>query len=757
LNLKQFLDFLKQDQHFASCITGAITDPAREAIYKSFPQNLDPSIIHSLKESGITKLYSHQAEAVSEALNGNHTVTVTPTASGKSLTYILPIFQKKITNPSSRALLLFPTKALAQDQEFSINKFNKTLKTNYKIYTFDGDTPASARKKIREAGDFVISNPDMLHAGILPHHTTWIKLFENLEFIVIDELHTYRGIFGSHVANLLRRLLRLCDFYGSKPQFLTCSATILNPKEHAEKLTGKTFTLIENNGAPRGERHVILYNPPVVNSELGIRASSIKEAARLGSYLIKNKISTILFCRSRTRVEVLLTYLKEMTGPLSTKIRSYRGGYLPSERRKIEQELRDGTVTGVVSTNALELGVDIGALDVSVTVGFPGSFSSLHQQFGRAGRRGETSLSAVIATSDGLDQYLISHPEYLFSMNPESAIMNPYNYYVITDHLKCASFELPFRDGELFADYKNTKDLLDELVHSSLLTKSGNQYHWMSDVYPANTFGLRTGARENFVIVDITVSGNEKVIGELDLFAVPTMLHRHAIYIHQGVTYYVEQLLWDDRQARVRKIETDYYTDAEDKVDVSPLTVDETRDLPTMSFFCGEMNVRTKAVLFKKIKLGTHDNIGWGEIDTPEIEMHTQGGWILFHEENEMRKSMQDSEFGAALNAASYAISIIAPLFVLCDPGDIRIRSELRSSSFKKPVIYFFDRIPGGVELSYCLMSNLKGISENSWNMIQSCACQNGCPSCIGLPDEEFPTKARAINLLKGISHIQDT
>ncbi|MBI3396052.1 MAG: DEAD/DEAH box helicase, partial [Spirochaetia bacterium] len=405
----------------------------------------------------------------------------------------MPIFQRKLENPHSRALLLFPTKALSQDQLSSITGFNDRAETGYKVYTFDGDTPTSVRRRIQEAGDFVVSNPDMLHAGILPHHTNWIKLFENLEFVVLDELHTYRGVFGSHVANVIRRLLRICEFYGSKPQFLAASATIANPKEHAERLVGRPFTLIEKNGAPRGAKHVIFYNPPVVNQALGIRASSLRETASLGAYLLKNNISTIFFCRSRVRVELLYTYLKERCPEVAHRIRAYRGGYLPNERRAIEKDLREGNALAVVSTNALELGVDIGLLDVSVSLGYPGSISSLMQQFGRAGRRSKESISILMATSDGTDQFLVTHPEYFLERSPEQAILNPDNLMIASDHIKCAAFEIPFKNDESLGSFPATQEVLGHLAGTGVLNQAGSKFHWMSDVYPANTFSLRSG------------------------------------------------------------------------------------------------------------------------------------------------------------------------------------------------------------------------------------------------------------------------
>lgn len=744
MNLPQFLDFLRGDPQFGACITSVHTIPASEASFGPIPPGLHPTIVDALAKAGIDKLYSHQTDAVAASLRGENVVTVTPTASGKSLTYVLPVFQRKLTNPMSRSLLLFPTKALSQDQLSSINGFNETSRTGYKIYTFDGDTPGSIRRRIMEAGDFVVTNPDMLHAGILPHHTNWIKLFENLEFVVIDELHTYRGVFGSHVANVLRRLHRICEFYGSKPQFMAASATIANPKEHAEKLVGRPFTLVDKNGAPRGAKHIIFYNPPVVNAALGIRASSLKETAALGSYLLKNNISTIFFCRSRVRVELLFTYLKERCPELANRIRSYRGGYLPNERRAIEADLREGRALAVVSTNALELGVDIGMLDVSVSLGYPGSVSSLLQQFGRAGRRSKESISILMATSEGTDQYLVSNPAYFFERNPEQAIQNPDNLLIASDHIKCSAFEIPFKKGEAFGRYPATQEILTHLDTKGVLHLSADRYHWMSDVYPANTFSLRSGPRQNFAIIDITDPGKEEVIGEIDYFSAPTMIHKDAIYLHQGRQYYVEDLLWDDLQARVRRINVDYYTDAQDKVDISILEEDPAPDRGGLLLRKGELSLRVKAVMFKKIKLETHDNLGWGDIHTPEIEMHTQAGWVLLPSDHELRKGIPDRELGATLAGAAHALGVVSPLFILCDPRDIRFRSEVRSPAFQLPGIYFYDSFPGGLELSFRVLENLPVLAMSAVDMIERCACEHGCPSCVGLPDPEVPVKMHA-------------
>jgi len=632
MNISQLAPYLKENEEFMKNVTIWVTNDAKEGRYEPFPDTIDPRLAAYYKGRGITELYLHQKRSYDSVTAKKNTVVVTPTASGKTLCYNLPVIDHMLKNEKARALYLFPTKALAQDQMAEIAALVDAIGCDIRTFTFDGDTPATARKAVREAGNIVVSNPDMLHAGILPHHSIWTKLFENLSHIVIDELHTYRGVFGSHFANVIRRLKRICAFYGSNPTFVLCSATIANPKEHAENLTGAEVHLIDENGAPQSEKHLVVYNPPVVNKQLGIRSSSVKEAASIGTLILKNKIPCIIFARSRVRVEVLTNYLKERVK--GAKIVSYRGGYLPNERRRIEHGLRHGEIEGVVSTNALELGIDIGMLDAVISAGYPGSISSLFQQFGRAGRRGTPSIAILVATSSPLDQYIASNPSFLITSSPERATINPDNLLVLMDHLKCAAFELPFSPDERFAAHlSTTKEMLDFLSQQGVLKFTGDRYHWMEQIYPANEISLRTASQENFVIVDTT--RNNQVIGEIDYNAAPTLIHTDAIYLHQGQQFYVDKLDWDRRTAFVHAIDSDYYTDAQSKVDVHIIEDFDCRQFalpsssadqtvrPAAALHRGEVNVREKAMMFKKIRFHTHENLGWGKIDLPESELHS--------------------------------------------------------------------------------------------------------------------------------------
>jgi len=750
MNIDQLIEYLQSYQSFSENVRLWMRVDAFDGTYTDYPDGVEPNLVARYRTRGIERLYAHQREVFDRVRAGDNVVVVTPTASGKTLCYNLPVIDAIAKNPEARALYLFPTKALSQDQLAELNAIVEDTGIELRTYTFDGDTPASARKAVKAAGNIVITNPDMLHAGILPHHTIWIKLFENLKYIVIDEIHSYSGVFGSHFANLMRRLHRICAFYGSRPQFICCSATIRNPKEHAEALIGRECALVNNNGAPRGERHYVIYNPPVVNEQLGIRASAVKEAAKVGSFVLLNKIPTIVFARSRMRVEIVSTYLRHKCPGVS--IVGYRGGYLPTERRRIEQGLRAGSITGVVSTNALELGLDIGMLDVAITVGYPGSISSLHQQFGRAGRRGNKSLAIMVATSSPLDQYIANNPDYIVKSNPESATINPDNLLILMDHLKCAAFELPFHADERFsAHLGSTRDMLDYLAERGVLKRAEDTYHWMSDIYPANEISLRTAAQENFLIIndkqdktlrampdpagvsrrDPAARRNPKVIGEVDYYSAATLIHEDAIYIHQGRQFFIDTLDWEGRMAFCHEVESDYYTDAETKTDIHVLEKFEERSLPIAVFSRGEITVRTTPVMFKKIKFDTHENLGWGKIHLPEIEMHTAAAWLDIDEER--LHAMAGREIaGRVLYGAAYLLRNIAPIYTLSDVSDVRVQHQARSNYSGKPAIFIYDSTPGGVGLSERVYAILDVIAAEAVRAIEVCECRYGCPGCVG-------------------------
>ncbi len=732
MNLPQILERFRQDPHLGPNIAHWEIIPARAAVNAEFPPDIEPRLVQVLKSRGIEELYSHQRLAADAIRSGKDTVIVTPTASGKTICYNLPVLDSIMKDNSCRAMYIFPTKALSQDQLSELTGLIDTLGVDIKTYTFDGDTPQTARRLIRSAGHIVVTNPDMLHAGILPHHTKWIKLFENLKYVVIDEIHHFRGIFGSHLANVIRRLRRICKFYGSDPIFICCSATIANPDELAEKIIGRPVVLIDKNGAPSGEKHFIIYNPPIINRQLGIRKSAINEALNLAEMFIRERIQTIIFAQYRLHVEVLLTYLKErFKEPFGKNIQvaGYRGGYLPNQRREIEQGLRSGQITGVVSTNALELGIDIGALDVSLIVGFPGTISSVWQQAGRAGRRSGTSLTIFVANSSAINQFLAQKTDYLLKRSPESGIVDPDNLIISTNHLKCASFELPLHVGEKFR-HDGTGEILDYLESQKVVRLAGEKYHWSSEIYPAQQVSLRSASPENFVILN--ESDNNRVIGEVDYYSAPIFLHPEAIYLHEARQYQITNLDWEGRRAYVKEVAVDYYTDAETKSDLKVLGVSEEKQKGDCRLAWGEVAVNMVTVLYKKIKFHTHENVGSGKINLPELELHTNAFWYAFPQSIRFHRGLEGETFGGALRGLANILGKIAPLWVMCDHRDLRAISQVRSPFSELPTVYIWENIPDGVGYSEKLFNVSDDLFAACLEQVDKCPCDGGCPSCVG-------------------------
>ncbi|HEY9576176.1 MAG TPA: DEAD/DEAH box helicase [Pseudobacillus sp.] len=745
--LQEAIDWLRQEEAIRSNIIHWHTIPEKEADTVLLPADIAPELAAALKKRGVEKLYTHQLSAYEAARNSESFVAVTPTASGKTLCYNLPVIQSIIENEETRALYLFPTKALAQDQKSEINELIQEIGLPINSYTYDGDTPANIRQKVRKAGQVILTNPDMLHSAILPHHTKWVSLFENLKYIIIDELHIYRGVFGSHVANVLRRLRRICRYYGSDPIFICTSATIANPLELAETLTGKKIRLIDQNGAPTGKKHFVFYNPPVVNKPLNIRRSAVLEVRRLAGEMLKNKIQTIVFARSRVRVEILLTYLQELVkNELGSKsIRGYRGGYLPTQRREIEKGLRNGEIYGVVSTNALELGVDIGQLQVCVMTGYPGTIASAWQQAGRAGRRHGESLVIMVASSDPLDQFIIDHPDYFFKRTPETARINPNNLVILVDHLKCAAYELPFKQGELFGE-TDIGEVLEFLTEERVLHENHGQWFWMNDSFPAHNISLRSASQENVVIIDISITASHKVIGEMDTFSAMTLLHDEAIYLHQGTQYQVEELDWEEKKAYVREVDVDYFTDANLAVQLQVLEEDKKQEKEDVTFSYGDVAVHAMATIFKKIKFDTHENIGSGPIHLPEVELHTNAVWMSLNTE---LKGLSEERLENGLIGAAHSLKAIIPLFAMCDPSDIHIVPQVKASHNEKPTIFIYDHYPGGIGLSEQVFNQLEEIIKRAAELIHYCPCPSGCPSCIGTETALHSAKKDAHRLLK--------
>ena len=706
-------------------------EPAREAETAPFPAWLDPRIRGALVSRGIESLYTHQAEALEAVRAGRDVCVVTPTASGKSLCYELPVLQALADDPSARALWLFPTKALGEDQVTAFRELARAADLSIATATYDGDTPTPIRSSIRTAGQVVVTNPDMLHAAILPHHTKWFQLFEQVQVIVVDELHTYRGLFGSHVANVLRRLLRLCAHYGSHPVIVTCSATIANPGELATALTGRTPTVVDRNGAPAGTRHVLFVDPPVVDAPSGARGSALTLAQRWALPFIRSGRQTIVFARARTSVEIVLTGLREALrqdlGP-RTRVRGYRGGYLPTERRAIEQGLREGEVLGVVSTNALELGVDIGRLDVAVLAGYPGSIAGTWQQIGRAGRRRDVSVAILVASAAPVDQYVVHHPAFLLGQTPEEARVDPDNLHVLLAHLRAAAFEMPFEPGETFGPGP-VDDLLAFLAEGGQVHRGDDgRWYWSSENFPASEISLRTAAPENVVIVD-TTPDRPRVLGEVDLFSAQVLVHQHAIYIHESTQYHVDRLEWGERKAYVHRIDADHYTYANRAVTLKPLDVFAEGPVTGGRRLHGEVMVASLVTFYKKLKFGTDENVGWGPIDLPEIELQTTAYWVAA---DGLRQPWRREELDVALLGAGRAMQTVASVLLMVDPRDLGLVTQVRSPHSDAPTIYLYEAVPGGVGMAERLWRRHDDLIAGAAGLVAACGCENGCPSCTG-------------------------
>ncbi len=735
-----------------------------------FPSSLDPRIADALRGRGIAELYSHQAKAWELVDKGEHVVVVTPTASGKTLCYNLPVLQMLLAQPDARVLYLFPTKALAQDQLAELEELARSL-PELRTFTYDGDTPQDARRAVRARANLVLTNPDMLHSGILPHHTKWAVLFQNLRFVVIDELHAYRGVFGSHVANVVRRLKRLCRHYGSNPQFVMASATIANPRELAERLTGESVAEVADNGAPRGDKLFLCYNPPVVNAELGIRAPYLGEAARLAIRFLKARIPTIVFAQSRLATEVLLGAVKsgvaDRTGDTGI-VRGYRGGYLPGRRRAVEQGLRAGEVLGVVSTNALELGVDIGHLDVAVLAGYPGTIASLWQQAGRAGRRAGSSAAVFVATSAPLDQFMVGHPDYLFGTPPEHARVNPDNPFILVNHLKCGAFELPFGGEERFGEL-DVRRLLAGLEDEGVLHQAAGRWHWASETYPADHISLRTVTSDNFLVIDTTArderqTKRRQIIAEVDWGSAFATIYPKAIYMVESEPYEVQELHYredEEKVAYVKRVNVDYFTDAISAKGVWILRRLADREHPAYVAEQGEVLVAEKVVGFKKIKLGTLENVGSGEVELPQQEKQTTSAWITLPEEMLARVSASREELIDGMRAVAYLLHHLAPIFLLCDIRDLgswlgdttpaetgavatreSAKRRLLGAERFQPTIYLYDAHAGGIGLAERVFDVLPLLLRRGLETLQACPCRWGCPSCVG-PVNEVGRRAK--------------
>jgi len=743
------VDTLRSDPTFMAQVQAWHTFEKKEGLTSPFPDGLDERLARGLRQRGVERIYSHQAQAFNAARSGRHVLIATPTASGKSLCYNLPVMQTLLEHPEARVLYLFPTKALSQDQQSELNETTLGADLGLKIATYDGDTPTSLRASARETGQIIISNPDMFHSGILPNHPKWIKFLKNLRYVVVDEVHTYRGVFGSHVANVLRRLRRVAEFYGADPVFIACSATIGNPQAHAEALLGSKVVLVDQSGAPSGRKHFILYNPPLVDRVQGIRRGTVNEAQALAVKVLVTGQKAIVFAKSRVRVELIASYVKERLANLYTenqriRVESYRGGYLPNERREIEKGLREGTIQGVVSTNALELGIDIGGLDVAILAGFPGSVSSVWQQAGRAGRRQTESVAILIAGSNPLDQYMVQNDRYFLDRPPEAAFINPENPYVLMEHVKCAAFELPFT-GKLGAVedhwFPQVAPFLAVLEEEGTVRFTGGKWYWSGLAYPAENVSLRSATAENIVIID-TTGGKNQVLGEMDRASAKEMIYPQAVYLHRDRQFVVLDLDLKERRCFVEERDVNFYTDAVVKTDLKVLHEDRRFPGPGCSLVLGDVLVRSQVSRFKKLKFHTHENIGYGEVSLPEEQMHTRSLALLFDggPATEALEALPEELKGPAMARIGHLLRAVAPAFLLCQSQDFGVSERLRDPHFGVPAVFVYDQSPGGSGLAETLVDQLEKVLTAGASLVAACPCREGCPSCVGPrnPEEEI-------------------
>ncbi|GAP14690.1 distinct helicase family with a unique C-terminal domain including a metal-binding cysteine cluster [Longilinea arvoryzae] len=610
-----------------------VTPPHAAGLFP-MPAGLAPALRDALEKLGYRGLYSHQIQAYQHLRLGQNAVVSTSTASGKTLCYNLPVFDALFRDPSARAIYIFPTKALAHDQEETLTQLDEQIGRVIPVGAYDGDTPTAHRAFIRSNAHILLTNPDMLHTGILPQHTSWAEFFRNLRFVVLDELHIYRGVFGSHVANVIRRLKRVAAHYGAHPQFILTSATISNPQELAERLVEEKCALVDEDSSPNGQKNFILYNPPIIDPDLGIRSSASSEGVRLAGDLLAYRVQTILFARARRSVEMILRALHDRYPKESGQIHGYRSGYLASERRAIERGLRSGNVRAVVATSALELGIDIGGMDASIVIGYPGTVASLRQQIGRAGRRRGTSVGVLVASAAPIDQYLMQHPEFAIERSPENALINPDNPLILLQHIRCAAFELPFKPGEKLGSiaWDTLKEFLDILEQAGVLHSAASRYYWVADQYPAQDVSLRNATAQNVIL---RVEGEEEshVIGTIDQLSATWMVHPGAIYLHEGQSYRVKSLDLENSEARLAPSGEEYFTEPKNQTEVEKISIIESAPTLNGEKTWGEIRVTTQVVGFRKIHWITRETLGQETLDLPPNQLRTTGYWFTLQDE----------------------------------------------------------------------------------------------------------------------------
>ncbi len=789
-----------------------VEEPERNAVFADFPDGLDPLVINALKAKGIHRPFYHQTKSWEAILNGKNVVLATGTSSGKTICYTVPIMNTILHDPSIRALMLFPTKALAQDQEKGLKELVSAMENGaIRVGVYDGDTPSSQRQIQRRNAQVLITNPDMLHLGILPRHTSWMEFFRNLCFVVIDEIHTYRGVFGSHVANVIRRLKRITQFYGSHPLFIMTSATIANPLDLAAKLVEEPVVLIDEDASPHSKRYFLLYNPPIIDANLGIRRSASSESIHLADDLIQNHIQAILFAQTRRAVEMLLLELKARNPMLSDHINGYRSGYLAQERREIEKNLREGIARVVVATNALELGIDIGGLEAIVLVGYPGSIAATRQQIGRAGRREDESIAILVASSAPVDQYLMRHTDYLIGRSPENAYINPDNQIILEKHLKCAVFELPLSDEEINIrpNSDHVVEILKKIIGDGLIHHSKGRYYWIANQYPASDMSIRSVSGGVFTLEAQNNNGQPMTIGKVDEASALWMVHPGAIYLHEGTSYYVEELLLDQNKALLRPILADYFTLPKQNIEIVKIDVELEQEIYGSQLYLGHIQVDSTVTGYRRVSWA-NEELGNFPLDLPTTHLFTKGVWLNLGEDAihalqekglwNRQPNYYGSQWGtlrhlvlnrdnytcqfcgakdislefhvhhkipfknflnaeqanhlsnlitlcprchqlaetavrvrSGLSGLGYALLQLSPLFILCDSKDLGLHVDSRSPmNDQRPALILYDQIPSGIGLSDAIFERFSDLLRHVAELISTCACKDGCPSCVG-------------------------
>ena len=749
MDCQTFLRKLPGQRFYDGQLSHAEPLASKEAVFAETAKGLHPTIQQTLSKGGIAHLYSHQAEAIDKARAGQNVVIVTSTASGKTLCYNIPIVEAFIRDPLATALCIYPTKALTQDQLRGLTRFHDPEGgADFLAGTYDGDTPQNLRRKLRDSGNFVLTNPDMLHQGILPQHARWSRFFTHLKYVVIDEVHAYRGVFGSHLGNVVRRLARICRHYGAGPQFICSSATIANPREHAERITNRPMELVTNDGSPRGPKQFVLWNPPPLSAEErsaataegkegdwragGDRRSPLWEAVYLMAALVREGIQTIAFTRTRLAAELIYKNCRDLLEPesrrLADAIRAYRGGYLPEERREIERQLVDKEVLGVASTNALELGIDIGSLDACIIVGYPGTVASLWQQAGRAGRGLDDSVVFLVGQNSPIDQYLMAHSHYLFAQNPEQAVIDPDNPHITVDHIRCAAQELPIDDDEV-ADFGDFAEVVLELLEEEQAVRHIDaKWYWASSEFPAANVNLRNIAGPVYTIQE---DGEEQqVIGTMDETSALTQLHTHAVYLHGGETYFVDRLDVDQKVAFVNRQDLDYYTQS---VQTSQIRIDETqeeREFNHATLGFGDVIVNTTIPMFRKIRFHSRDSLGFEALDLPSQSLETVATWLAPPDEVVERLRSEGLVIGEALIGIANVLVEVVQIFVMCDAQDVG--TVVDANCLGRDALFLYDRYPGGMGFARKYMDRVSEVLETVRTVIRECSCKDGCPSCVG-------------------------